>query len=58
MVLVPGAAVGAIGTPVNVGETKFAGVNVNAVVTSPDVNVTAPVLVLNEETSTSDPITA
>jgi hypothetical protein len=57
VVLVATAAVGADGMPVNVGDAILAGVNVNAVVTSADVNTIAPVLVLNSVTGADKAVT-
>ena len=51
VVLVPAAAIGAAGVPVNVGEAKSAP---PAPVTSAPINVTAPVRVLNEVTAAAN----
>jgi len=50
VLLVPRLAVGAAGTPVNVGLANGAGLKPKAVVTSPDANTMAPVLELKEVT--------
>jgi hypothetical protein len=50
VVLVPIEAVGVVGTPVNIGDTKLAGVYPSEAIVSPAVSVIAPVLVLNDAT--------
>jgi hypothetical protein len=50
-VLVPNTAVGAVGTPVNIGEVLLVGVYPNAVVTSVVDSTTDPILVLKDDTA-------
>ena len=50
VVLVNAAAVGADGTPTNIGDIKLAGTYVSAVVTSPEVSEIGPILVLKDIT--------
>ena len=53
--LVPAAAVGAVGVPENAGEAMFAGEYVRALVISEVVSVTAPVRLLKLETPLPPP---
>jgi hypothetical protein len=57
VVFVVAIAVGTVGVPTKVGDEILAGVNVNAVVTSADVSVIAPVLVLNADTPDTSALT-